>query len=142
MERLTVLYDGDCPVCVHIAHWLGEAPQAVRLEPVDATSPAAIERFRRIPWLGAELVVVADDGRVWAGPAAFLVTGWALSSWRWLAELAMSPLLLPLALRLFAFVTTHRDVLAPLFGAPTCGGDVCMGQHTARHAMLHAPYRS
>lgn len=142
MERLTVLYDGDCPVCVRAAHWLEAAPQAVALELVDATSARARLRFGRIPWLGAELVAVADDGRVWAGPAAFLVTGWALRRWRWLAELAASAALLPLALALFAFVTVHRNTLAPFVGAPACGDDVCMGQHTPRHGMLGSPYRS
>lgn len=142
MERLTVLYDGACPVCVHVAQWLGASPQAVPLELVDATSCIARERFGRIPWLGAELVVVADDGRVWAGPAAFLVTGWALNRWRWLAELACSTLLLPLALMVFAFVTTHRNVLSFFVDAPSCDGALCLGQHHPRHAVLAAPYRS
>lgn len=138
MDKLTVLFDGACSICRASADWLEHAPQEVPLELCDATSPQAQERFGAIPWLGAELVVVSGDGRVWAGPAAFLVTGWALSRWRWLANVAMSPLALPLALALFEWVTAHRGALAPLVGGRDCEDGHCLVKHTPRRAMLYA----
>jgi hypothetical protein len=84
---------------------MGLQPAFVELDFVPYDS--AGERYREIPWLGEELVVVSDDGSVWAGPAAFLICMWALRDWReWACRLS-TPALAPLARRFFAAVSSH-----------------------------------
>jgi predicted DCC family thiol-disulfide oxidoreductase YuxK len=140
MEHLTVLFDGDCASCEQIAERLDHAAQWVPLRMIDARSPEARAHYASIPWLGAELVVVADDGRIWAGPAAFLVTGWALRSTRWLAELAMGPLLLPLACALFDWISANRGWWSARLGGPGCQSTQCLARH-APAVIAPTPYR-
>ncbi len=129
MKNLTVLFDGDCATCEQIAEHLQRTPQHVPLRMLDARGPEARARYASIPWLGAELVVVADDGRVWAGPVAFLVTGWALRRTRWLAEIAMGPTFLPVALALFAWISANRGWWSARIGGPGCQSTQCLAQH-------------
>lgn len=122
--RLTVLYDGGCPLCVRCRAWLEAEPAFVALELLDARSRQARAWYSSVPALGRELVVVSDTGDVWIGPAAFLMCLWALVEWReWSYRLA-SPAVLPLADRSFQAVSRHRGWLGTLVGAP-CKGGAC-----------------
>src|SRR5262245_3404397 len=82
MRRLTVLYDAECSFCVRCKDWLARQPAFVELAFLPCRSPLALKRYGQVPWLIRELVVVSDEGEVWAGPAAFLVCMWALRDWR------------------------------------------------------------
>jgi predicted DCC family thiol-disulfide oxidoreductase YuxK len=108
VDTLTVLYDERCGVCRRARDWLMAQPTHVRLELLAAASPSARTRYGSVPWLGEELVVVADDGRVWAGPAAFLTCLWATRRYRpWSYRLAGESLA-PLAERFFRMVSKRR----------------------------------
>ena len=107
--ELTVLYDEGCAVCVRARDWLLTQPCLVRLELVGAGSVEARRRFGSVPWLGTELVVVDEVGRVWAGPAAFLVCLWATVRYRPWAYRLSRPSLAPLAARFFRFGSKRRD---------------------------------
>jgi hypothetical protein len=97
----------------------------VRLAFIPCAAPEAHTTFGAIPWLGAELVVVADDGRVWAGSAAFLVCLWSLREWReWSYRLA-TPALAPFAERLFKALSAERRQLSGLFSHSPCAGQAC-----------------
>ncbi len=135
MKQLTVLYDEHCPVCVRSANWLAASRQLVPLLVVPSGSPSARESYGRLPWLGRELVVVSDEGAVWAGPAAFLICFWALAGYRWLALLASTTLLLPISEWFFTMVSAHRGTFGEVFF-----GDRCDGAHCGVVPKTH-PYR-
>ena len=117
---LTVLYDERCPVCVRARDWLLTEPTYLPVELLAAGSPAAKARFGTIPWRGAELVVVADDGQVWAGPGAFLVTMWATLRWRAWSYRLSGRHLAPLAERFFRLISSHRTKVGALLAEPDC----------------------
>lgn len=118
---LTVLYDENCNLCRRSAHWLTEQPAYVPIEVLAAGSPAARERYGRVRALGDELVVVADDSRVWWGsPDGFLMCLWALRRWRpWAIRLSRRGLS-GLAGALFKRVSTHRAAIGAILGPPAC----------------------
>jgi predicted DCC family thiol-disulfide oxidoreductase YuxK len=138
MDRLTILYDERCALCVRCRAWMEAQPAFVRLEFVAAGSTEAMERFGVVPWLGDELVVVADDGRVWAGPAAFLVCLWALEAWReWSYRLSATRASAKMAERFFISLSARRKWLAGWLAHPECTSGAC----SARGLRPAAPYR-
>ena len=125
MEQLTVLYDETCALCLRCKAWLaGQAP-FVRMEILACQSSAARERYGSVPWLGQELVVVSDEGDVWAGPAAFIVALWALREWREWSYRLSGPELAPLAERFFHAISSNRRALAAMCKPDACEGDTC-----------------
>jgi predicted DCC family thiol-disulfide oxidoreductase YuxK len=123
--KLTVLFDANCAFCVRSAHWLATQRAHVTLELLPAESEQAVARFGMLPWLGQQLCVVAGDGRVWAGSAAFVMCLWALVDYRELAMRVASPGLAPLAQRFFRFVSARRHRLAALVSHAPCAGAAC-----------------
>ena len=97
VRHLTVLYDADCPLCVHIRHWLLAQRWLVPLRLVPAASFEAQQRFPRLDHASTlkEITVVGDRGQVWRGTDAFIVCLWALAEHRpranWLATPAGRP---------------------------------------------------
>src|ERR687887_1959282 len=108
-SKLTVLYDESCALCRRCRDWLLGQPCLVQVELLPAGSVLARSRFGSVPWLGKELVVVDQRGRVWVGPAAFLTCLWATVRFRpWSYRLA-GPTFAPLAERFFMLVSKRRD---------------------------------
>jgi predicted DCC family thiol-disulfide oxidoreductase YuxK len=97
VRRLTVLYDADCSLCVHIRQWLARRRQLVPLEMVPAGSPQSRERFPRLDHARTlrEITVIGDGGQIFGGAAAWIVCLWALAEHRpkahWLATPAGAP---------------------------------------------------
>lgn len=125
MNTLTILYDGGCALCLRCKDWLGTQPSFVPLELLPAGSEEARWRFGQIPWVGGQLVVVADDGRVWAGAAAFVMCLWALEGYREWAERLATPALAPLAERFFRAVSSERRRVGALFSHRPCASESC-----------------
>ncbi|CAM5591141.1 thiol-disulfide oxidoreductase DCC family protein [Streptomyces coeruleorubidus] len=93
VHRLTVLYDAECSLCAFLRDWLLRQPQLVPLELVPAGSEEARRRFPGLDH-GAtldEITVVGDAGQVYRGPAAWVVTLWALREHRPLAHRLSTP---------------------------------------------------
>jgi predicted DCC family thiol-disulfide oxidoreductase YuxK len=133
VRRLTVLYDAACPLCVRCCSWLRGQPTFVEIELLGCESPEARRRYGQLPRRGQELIVVSDDGRVWTGPAAFIVCLWALREWRdWSYRLA-SPAMMPMAQRFFHALSTGRHRLAAWMGWAACETGAC--------SVDAAPYR-
>jgi predicted DCC family thiol-disulfide oxidoreductase YuxK len=125
MQRLTILYDADCALCVRCRDWMLAQPSFVELEFVASRSEQAKLGWGTLPWLGDQLVVVADDGRIWVGSAAFLICLWALVDWReWSYRLA-GPAFAPLAERFFRLISAERRRLAALFDHRPCASEAC-----------------
>ncbi|MEU3187037.1 DCC1-like thiol-disulfide oxidoreductase family protein [Streptomyces sp. NPDC006923] len=97
VRALTVLYDAECPLCVHLRHWLLRQPQLV---PLDLVAAGSVEARRRYPDLDhrdtlREITVIGDGGQIYRGTAAWIVCLWALAEHRpkahWLATPAGAP---------------------------------------------------
>ncbi|MFF1559146.1 thiol-disulfide oxidoreductase DCC family protein [Streptomyces sp. NPDC058279] len=97
IRHLTVLYDANCPLCVHIRHWLLGQRWLVPLRLVPAGSDAARQRFPALDHAATlrRITVVGDRGQVWTDTDAFIVCLWALSEHRpkahWLSTPAGRP---------------------------------------------------
>jgi len=137
MERLTVLYDASCPLCVRCRDWLERQPAYVALELLPAQSPEAQRRYGAVPWLGAELVVVSEAGEVWAGPAAFIMALWSLEGYREWAYRLSGESFSSMAERFFLSLSSKRRWIAGWLTHPECNGDRCH----RRHAHAESPYR-
>jgi predicted DCC family thiol-disulfide oxidoreductase YuxK len=133
MKRLTILYDAACPICLRCRDWLATQHAFVELELLAASSPEAARRYGEVPWLGAELVVVSDDGEVWAGPAAFIVALWALEDYREWAYRLSGDSFSKMAERFFVALSHRRKWIAGWLAHPECTSDRC-------HRIGHAPH--
>ncbi|MYZ34092.1 DUF393 domain-containing protein [Streptomyces sp. SID4917] len=97
MHRLTVLYDAQCPLCVHVRHWLLRQRQLVPIELVPAASQEARRRYPDLDHGSTlkEITVIGDRGQIYRGTAAWIVCLWALAEHRpkahWLATPAGAP---------------------------------------------------
>ncbi len=137
MKELTVLYDASCAMCMRCRAWLGEQRSMLPLRFVACGSDEARARYGSIPWLGEELVVVSDDGDVWAGPAAFLVCLWALEEWReWSYTLSASALS-PLVKRFFEALSSRRRAIAALLVPDTCDTGTCRAPSAHRRQLAY-----
>ncbi len=115
---LTILYDANCSLCRRCKAWLLTQKAFVKMDFVAQISDEAGRRFPRlvtkINAAGApdELVVVANDGRVWRGNGAWIMILWALREYRPLSvRLAKKPAMHALARRAFAFLSHNRQVV-------------------------------
>ena len=115
---LTILYDANCSMCRRCKWWLTPRKKFVPLAFVAQGGPEAAKRYPtlRLGMDGAgrpdELVVVANDGRVWRGDGAWIMVLWALRDHRALAvRLAKNPVTRALARRAFAFLSHNREVI-------------------------------
>jgi predicted DCC family thiol-disulfide oxidoreductase YuxK len=97
VNGLTLLYDAQCPLCVHLRQWLMRQRQLVPVHPVPAGSREARERFPELDHADTlrEITVIGDGGQVFRGTAAWIVCLWALARHRpkahWLATPAGAP---------------------------------------------------
>lgn len=125
--RLAVIYDETCELCRRSGAWLAAQQTRVPLILVAAGSPAATERFAGVPWLGEELLVAADDGRTWVGPAAFVMCLWATRDhWHWAHRLS-SPGLAPVAERVIAALSANRGRVSAWLHPRDCDARSCSG---------------
>jgi predicted DCC family thiol-disulfide oxidoreductase YuxK len=138
MKRMTVLYDEACPLCIRCRTWMLGQPSYVPLEFLPCGSDEARARYGSVPWLGADLVVVSDEGEVWAGAAAFLMCLWALPAWRAWSYRLSGPTLAPMAERFFHAVSERRRTIGAFLGPPSCPVGGC---RAGRHAAHAVPYR-
>jgi hypothetical protein len=98
----------------------------VELEFMPCGCREAKQRYGNIPWLEEELVVVSDQGEVWAGPTAFLMCLWSLREWREWSYRLSGPSLAPMAERFFHALSARRKRLAAWLGWQACEGDACL----------------
>ncbi len=89
---LTVLYDGDCPMCrAEIRHFQGlAASEALAWQDVSAPLARLPAGGDRAAYM-ARFHVQRSDGAVLSGALAFVALWSVLPGWRWLARLARLP---------------------------------------------------
>lgn len=126
VRYLTVLYDHNCPVCVHIRNWLGRQRQLVPLRLVPAASAEAWRRFPKLAHAQTlrEITVIGDQGQVWRGTDAFLVCLWALADHRAKADRLATPAGRPFARAALCTAAAVRHAVRTKSGAepgePAC----------------------
>jgi len=116
MKSLTVFYDADCGICTSFRRWIAQEPAHVGLRFLPYNSREAAQLCPDLAKLGAdrEIIVMADDGRLWQGAGAWVTCLWALRRWRGWSRRLASPALLPLAARVCRLISTNRLTLARL----------------------------
>lgn len=139
MNKLYVLYDDRCGVCVRARCWMGRQPALVSLEFVSAGSPVALMLFPDLARTTEELTVVSDAGEVWRGTSAWLLCLWALRDYREWSHRLASPALAPFARQAFELLSKNRKKLSDWLrlmpeeavadrlkgaGSPACAGAV------------------
>jgi len=122
MKRLYIFYDGECGLCRRCREWL--ANQSSYLELVFHPFQSG-EARRLCPELqrfqpSEQLIVLSDEGGVYAGESAWLMCLYALRDYRdWSQKLA-TPSLRPLARRICILISHNRLRLSQtLFHLPT-----------------------
>lgn len=136
---LTVVYDGSCELCRHARRWLEGQRTYVPLYFVSAQDKEATAPFTGVPWLGEELVVVADDGRVWVGPAAFITAIWATRQYRPWAYRLSGNTLSGVARHFFHTLTVRRSRISGLLRSHRCDGEFCEVVSNGPTALWPAP---
>jgi hypothetical protein len=96
--------------CAWCRSWLETQPLLVPVRFTPAGGPEAVARLG-VLGTGAELVVVADDGRAWTGAAAFVMCLWATARHRDLAYALRLPVARMGAEAFFHAVTANRAIL-------------------------------
>jgi predicted DCC family thiol-disulfide oxidoreductase YuxK len=124
-RSITVVYDETCELCRHARRWLEGQKTYVPLQFAAAQDPDTKARYGAVPWLGEELVVVADDGRVWVGPAAFITAMWATKRYRNWSYRLSGDTFSGLARHVFHTVTAERGRISGLLRHHSCDGDNC-----------------
>lgn len=110
---LTVVYDPASPFCTWCRGWLQAQPLLVPVRFLPAGGPEAQARLG-VLGAGAELVVVADDGRAWTGGAAFVMCLWATARHRDLSSTLRLPVARVGAEAFFHALTANRAILTRL----------------------------
>ena len=122
--RLTVLYDEHCGLCRRAKDWLATQPMRIEMELLAAGSPVTRSRFGAIPWIGQDLVVVSDDGRVWRDAPAFLMCLWATRRYRKFSRTLSGTAFKPVAAAFFNTISKRRLEISSIFDdeCTTCTG--------------------
>ncbi|MGW7369249.1 thiol-disulfide oxidoreductase DCC family protein [Streptomyces sp. NPDC054841] len=115
VRRLTVLYDAQCSLCVHLRQWLLRQRQLVPLELVPAASDEARRRFPALDHESTlrEITVVGDRGQVYRSTAAWIVCLWALAEHRPKAHWLSTPAGAPFAKVTVLAAAKYREATAP-----------------------------
>lgn len=91
-SKLTLFYDGSCPLCTSEIGYYKRADRDQVLEFIDVSSEQFSEdgRINRTDAM-ARFHVRSADGRQASGARAFVEVWRLIPSWRWLARLASLP---------------------------------------------------
>ncbi|MEU8621688.1 DCC1-like thiol-disulfide oxidoreductase family protein [Streptomyces sp. NPDC048623] len=124
VRRLTVLYDADCPLCVHLRQWLLRQPQLVPLDLVPAGSPEARRRFPELDHTDTlrEITAVGDGGQVYRSTDAWIACLWALAEHRPRAHWLATPTGRPFARATVLAAAKWREALKSGSGTGTGAG--------------------
>lgn len=114
MNRLYVLFDAQCELCVRCRNWLTKQPAFVQLVFIALQSEEAQRRFPGIEVLKPreQLLVVSSEGAVYRGANAWIMCLWALKNYREHAQRLAHPILLPLAQIVCELLSRNRFFLS------------------------------
>lgn len=125
LSRLTVYYDGSCPLCTAEIEHYATRSGGNRLDYVDVSDPKAelgpglaqkeaMSRFH----------VRQPDGSIASGADAFTLVWEALPAWNWVAKIASLPGAKAVLEIGYRFFLPMRPALSALFGRLTRSADI------------------
>jgi predicted DCC family thiol-disulfide oxidoreductase YuxK len=115
MKKLTIIFDGDCVLCRGSVRWLMKRKTHVEIATVPALHAETLAAYGDIPGYGDNMVVVADDGRVWVGPPdAYLVVMWAVRGTRGLSYILAAPILKTITTWGLRLITRNRHLIGKM----------------------------
>ncbi|MEM9080596.1 MAG: DCC1-like thiol-disulfide oxidoreductase family protein [Verrucomicrobiota bacterium] len=116
MKQLTIFYDAHCGLCTKFRYWLLQQRACVPLVFLPYDAPAAEKQLPTIDTLNPdkEIIVLADDGRWWQGPPAWLTCLWTLKKYRPWAKRLAHPTLLPVVEKLCHLLAENRFTISEL----------------------------
>lgn len=114
MNRLYVLFDQQCELCLCCRNWLTKQPVFVPLHFIAFQSLEAQQRFPGLNALKPEeqLLVISNDGAVYRGAHAWIMCLWALRKYREHARRLSHPILLPFARLVCELLSRNRFFLS------------------------------
>ena len=118
MNSLTIFHDPSCGLCRRFRQWLESQTLWLKVEFVGYDAPEAARRFPDIGEMGAdrEIVVLADDGKWWQGPEAWLICLWATREHRVFSHQLAAPRFRPWLRRIVHAVSFNRVRISALLG--------------------------
>lgn len=116
MKQLHVLYDAQSDFALRCYAWLSAQPDFLAMDFVPFQAAELIARFPGVErFRGNEpLLVISDEGAVYAGPSAFVMCLYALDGFQEWAIRLSAPALLPLARRAFELFLADGKKIARL----------------------------
>ena len=113
--KTTIVYDGSCPLCrAEISHYrVQKGAEALAFEDVSQTAPSACDLTQSAAM--ARFHVRLADGRLLSGAEAFVAVWRGLPRWRWAANLADLPGVLPVLELLYRGFLPVRPYLSRAF---------------------------
>ena len=114
MQKLYVLYDPKCELCIHLKDWLAAQNCWIAVAVMPAGSELAGKMFPDLARIAtaSDLVVISDEGAVYLNDRAWIMVLYALSDYRdWAARLT-HPMLMPLARQAWAALSNNRGLLS------------------------------
>lgn len=96
-SRTVIFFDGSCPLCrseiqMYRRHDAAGALCLVDVSDSNAAMPAALDRETAM----GRFHIIAGEGQILSGAAAFVEVWRQLPGWRWVAKIASLPGLTPL----------------------------------------------
>ena len=135
-QRLTVVYDDRCELCIRCADWLAGQATHVDLVFLASSDPDVFDRYGELPWFRIELMVVSDGGTAWVGADAFVMCLWATIRWHRTSFTLSGRALSPLAERFFHALSANRSTVSGMLAPSRCTAGSC-----AHHTHHTAPAR-
>ncbi|MEW2636038.1 DCC1-like thiol-disulfide oxidoreductase family protein [Streptomyces sp. NPDC048389] len=136
VRSLTVLYDADCSLCVHLRHWLLRQQQLVPLHLVPAGSATARRAYPSLDHARTEreITVIGDGGQIYSGRAAWIVCLWALAEHRAKAHWLATPAGAPFVRVSMLAAAKYREATGAGAGAGAAGDAEAAGDHGGAEA--------
>lgn len=126
-KRLTLLYDGECRLCLQSVEIIRrmKTDADIRMLPLQEAAAEELPAGVGSEQLLAELHVLDGEGRLHRGAEALVRIIQTVPAWRWLAVLYRVPGLKRLADWGYRFIAKHRYRLFGKAGPHTCGSGAC-----------------
>ena len=114
MEKLYVLYDPKCELCLRLKDWLLVQRSWLGLSLVPAGSEIARAMFPGLENIstGDDLAVISDEGEVYLNNAAWIMALYALEEYREWARRLAHPLVAPFVRQAFAMISQNRHAIS------------------------------
>jgi predicted DCC family thiol-disulfide oxidoreductase YuxK len=110
MKRYTLVYDGECRVCIRSVNLLRRIDVRQDIELVPSQAAGVMARFPWIPPAAfAEAIqLIGPDGATWQGAAAVEQLLAILPRGRWFAWMYRTPFMRPIADRMYRWFARNR----------------------------------